>query len=147
MTESDGRSKKALLVALVLVAIAGAGGWFAFNRKTSTPATLLAAPVSRSEPGRAATSAVTPPAAIAPVAATPLSRPSADSANTTRAAKQKPALARESTPKLEADLATPAIPASVDVDAVTRRIEQSTKAKVDSAEKPRIEVKPIFRKP
>ena len=147
MTESDGRSKKALLVAVTLVMILGAGGWFALNRKTSAPATLLAAPVSRSEPGRAATSAVTPPAVSAPVAATPVSRRSADSANTARAAKPKPALARDSMPKLEADLATPAIPASVDVDAVTRRIEQATKAKVDSAAKPRIEVKPIFKRP
>lgn len=147
MTESDGRSKKALLVAVTLVMLVGAGGWLAFSRKSSTPATLLAAPLSRSEPARATTSAVTPPAAIAPVAAAPVSRRSADSANTTRTAKQKPALARSSMPTLEADLATPAIPASVDVDAVTRRIEQSTKAKVDSAEKPRIEVKPIFKKP
>ena len=149
MTESDGRSKKALLVALMLVAIAGAGGWFAFNRKPATPGTLLAAPLSQAEPRRTpATPAVTAPvSSTAPVAAGPVSGRTAESANTTHAAKQKPALARDSMPRLEADLATPAIPASVDVEAVTRRIEQSTKAKVDSAEKPRIEVKPIFKKP
>jgi hypothetical protein len=153
MTEADGRSKKALLVAVVLVMIAGAGGWFAFNRRAATPATLLAAPLSQAERKPVApTSAATPTAAAsagtsAPVAATAAPGRLTDGAGAKSATKQKPALGRDSLPRLEADLAAPTIPASVDVDAVTRGIEQSTKAKVDSAEKPRIDVKPIFKKP
>jgi tetratricopeptide (TPR) repeat protein len=143
MTESDGGSKKALLVALVLVAIAGAGGWFAFIRKAPIPATLLAAPVTQGDPHSAAVPTVT----RAPLAVTPSAVPAPDSAVTRNVAKQKPAVVRDSTPKLERDLAAPAISASVDVDAVTRGIEQATKAKIDSAEKPRLEIKPIFKKP
>lgn len=154
MTESDGRSKKALLVAVVLVMIVGAGGWFAFNRSASSPATLLAAPLAHPEPtaataatGGAPVSATTSAEGRAPIAAPAGAGVHADSANASGAAKQKPAPAHESTPRLEPELATPAIPASVDVDAVTRGIEQSTKAKIDSAGKPRIDVKPIFKKP
>ena len=149
MTEADGRSKKALLFAMLFVVVAGGGGWFALTRKAATPATLLAAPISRAEPRPVAgTSAATASAGPhAPPASTPVSARLPDSATTRTAAKEKPAITRERTPSLEADLAAPTIPASVDVDAVTRGIEQSTKAKVDSAQKPRIDVKPIFKKP
>jgi hypothetical protein len=149
MTEADGRSKKALLFAMILVAIAGGGGWFALTRKAAAPATLLAAPVSRTEPKPATGTSVAMPSAgpRTPLAAAPAAARLPDSATTRTAAKEKPAIARDRTPNLDVDLATPTIPASVDVDAVTRGIEQSTKAKVDSAQKPRIDVKPIFKKP
>ena len=154
MTEGNGRSKKALLVAVVLVLFAGGGGWVAFRQKAAAPATLLAAPISQPAPRPAAptsaqaTSAAPPAAEVrAPIVATPGSGEPPDSAKARTAARQKPTVARDSVPKLEADLAAPTIPASVDVDAVTRAIEQSTKAKIDSAGKPRIDVKPIFKKP
>jgi tetratricopeptide (TPR) repeat protein len=149
MTEADGRSKKALLFAMILVVVAGGSGWFALTRKAATPATLLAAPIARSEPTPAAvtSAAVSSAGPRAPITAAPPPARLPDSAKTSNAAKEKPALTRAGTPRLEVDLATPSIPASVDVDAVTRGIEQSTKAKVDSAQKPPIDVKPIFKKP
>ena len=159
MTERDGGSKKALLVALLLVAIVGGGAWFVFVRKSALPATLLAAPVERAdattaEPARPiaepapvavhpATSSATSSANVAPSG----SPATADSALHRESAKQKSTPARESRATLDADLAAPNIPSSVDVDAVTRGIEQATKAKIDSAEKPRLDIKPIFKKP
>jgi hypothetical protein len=54
----------------------------------------------------------------------------------------------ETRPKNEQALSAPPIPSAVDVDAVTRSIEQSTRAKVDSVQKARIDDKaPIFKKP
>ena len=99
------------------------------------PATLLAAPVSRAEPAPVpGPSATTPSAAArAPIAATPAPARLPDSANAKRAAKQKPAVTREPDPSL--------------VVAVTRGVEQSTKAKLDSAGKPPVDIRPIFRKP
>ena len=161
MTERDGGSKKALLFALVVVAIVGGGAWFAFVRKSATPATLLAAPITSAEtkPAEVSLPAAQPAAVAAPashpagssesaIAASPTgTSAAADSASHRQLAKQKAATTRESSPTVDADLSAPNIPSSVDVDAVTRGIEQSTKAKVDSAAKPRIDVKPIFKKP
>lgn len=161
MTERDGGSKKALLFALVLVAIVGGGAWFAFVRKSAAPATLLAAPITRAEtkPGETSLPAAQPAAVAPPVShpagsaesanAVPASGSSAtpDSSSHRQLAKQKSSVAHEPSATVDADLSAPNIPSSVDVDAVTRGIEQSTKAKVDSAAKPRIDVKPIFKKP
>ena len=160
MTAPRGRSRKGL-VAFVLVIVAGAAAWFAFIRDAGAPGTLLAAPLFSAESKPVAASpavtrspAVTPPISNAgapreDAVAAPPARSSAvaDSAEPTTVAKEKRRVVRDSTTPLEADLAAPTIPSSVEVDAVTRGIEQSTKAKVDSAQKTRIDVKPIFKKP
>ena len=109
----------------------------------------------RSREGSGTQGGTATPAQSAPVAATGTvaqgkspAAASPDSANAKIAASRKAAPARDSTPKLEVNLAAPMIPRSIDVDAVTRGIEQATKAKVDSAQKPRIDDKaPIFKKP
>jgi len=162
MTERDGGSKKALLVALVLVVIAGGGSWFAFVRKS--PLALLAAPVARAEAKSAETSLPVGQAATVAAGAShsglnpenvnasavpPGSHAaSGDSVSHKHLATEKSRVARESSPTtLDVNLSAPTIPSSVDVDAVTRGIEQSTKAKIDSAQKPRIDVKQIFKKP
>jgi len=71
----------------------------------------------------------------------------ADSAGAATTARRQAATA-DSAANLDVNLSAPTIPGSVELDAVTRGIEQSTKAKVDSAQKPRLDVKaPIFKKP
>jgi hypothetical protein len=71
--------------------------------------------------------------------------PSADSTRSRAVAKEKVA---ERTPRTEVNLSAPSIPGNIEVDAVTRGIEQATKAKIDSAQKPRLDDKaPIFKKP
>ena len=160
MTERDGGSKKALLLALVVVAIAGGGAWFTFVRKSPSPATLLAAPVARAEskPAEASRLAEPPASVVAQASGSALNAGSEtppgsrvspiDSVAHKQVAARKSPATRESSPTtLDVDLSAPTIPGSVDVDAVTRGIEQSTKAKIDSAQKPRIDIKPIFKKP
>lgn len=153
MTEKDSSSKKALLVAVVLVMIAGGGGWFAFARKGSTPTVLLAAPLAsrtaepaapRSTPRSSEVHAAAQPANV--IAAAPRNvSASSDSTHSRAIAKEK---APEPKARSEVSLSAPAISGSIEVDAVTRGIEQATKAKIDSAQKPRLDDKaPIFKKP
>jgi len=165
---STGGSKKALLFAVVVAMVVGGGGWFALGRRAAAPAPLLAAPVSQTvarpaethAPPVAATTTASLPTAPLPTAPLPSAASTnavqhapekaaslADTAYQKAAAKPKPAPPREAAPSTEVNLSAPSIPGSVDVDAVTRGIEQATKAKVDSAQKPRIDVKPIFKKP
>jgi hypothetical protein len=161
VTAARGRSKKGLFVAFVLVILAGVGAWVAFMRGAAAPAMLFAAPLfsAESKPVQASPAAPRAPAVAPPssnpgtpkgevVAATPArSSPAADSSERRVLAKEKRPVVHDSSTSLEVNLAAPTIPGSVDVDAVTRGIEQSTKAKVDSAQKTRIDVKPIFKKP
>ena len=173
MTRAKSGSKNGLLVALVLVAIAGAGGWFMLVRAGESPAALLAAPLARTGLSRPVEAPAEVPASLP--APAPAERIAAEPATTTRAVttKEPRAAAPHETPartdtvaatartnvepraaatspasKRDTSLAAPTIPGSAALDAVTRGIEQSTKAKLDSAQKPRIDEKvPIFKRP
>jgi tetratricopeptide (TPR) repeat protein len=154
------RSRKGLVTFLVLIA-AGGGGWFALERAPRA-AMLLAAPLHRTE----AAGAEAPPAAAEPNverSAAPAAAKFADAtSHPTRAEHQSQApasavkdsvapnasLNSESKNKSQPQLSAPSIPTTIGVDAVTRSIEQSTKAKVDSVQRARIDDKaPIFKKP
>ncbi len=174
MAESDGSSKKALLVAVVLVALAGAGGWLLVSGKIGLPARLSAAPAtvagrlrSVAVPTRSTAPLGKPTAiAAAPAAARPLAHPPATSPPAHAASlesraptaatpasggtAQPVAAARTATTSADApiNLSPPAIGSSSEIDAVTRGIEQSISSKLDSAQTARLEPKsPIFRKP
>lgn len=174
MAETDGSSKKALLAAVILVALAGAGGWLLIAGKVVLPVPLSAAPAAvtgrlRSVTvfSRSNTTLGTPPI-VAAAAARPLANPSA----TNRSAHAAPveshapaaparaaagpaqpaatATARTATNSADAliELSPPTIASSSEIDAVTRGIEQSIGAKLDSAQKSRLEPKaPIFKRP
>jgi hypothetical protein len=151
------RSRKGLIFTTVLLAV-GAGGWVALTRGAPRTASLLAAPI-RAE----AAAIVHEPAAAQPARNDSLAPETHSAAGVSTPAlpkaehhstRQSPALRDSSAPKSEAkpkqeeELSAPSIPSPVDVDAVTRSIDQSTKAKVDSVQKPRIDDKaPIFKKP
>lgn len=169
IAEANGSSKKALLVAVLLVAAAGSSGWFILERSGRSPAALLAAPLARAGLSRAAQpvaeSPVQSPAgksvaeptlphhrAATPAAAVAASEPAP--ARTGGGGSIAPARLQSASPttlpaaKPDTILAAPTIPRSPELDAVTRGIEQATKAKLDSAQKPHIDDKaPIFKKP
>lgn len=158
-TRSSGGSGKTLLVVATVVAVAAGGGWFALRGHRSVPAALLAEPVAElTKPAAPLPHSVAPAVehhpnvsegATTAIAAAPTrtATPATDSIKSTAAARHKSAAA-DSAARLEVNLSAPTIPGSVELDAVTRGIEQATKAKVDSAQKPRLDVKaPIFKKP
>ena len=161
-TRSRGGSGKTILVVTMLLAAAAGGAWFVLVRRPS-PATESLAPVAPP----AATSVAPVHHSAAPIveqrsygsesaanaiaanekATTRTPRPADDNADANLPARHK-ATTGDGTANVDVNLSAPAIPGSAELDAVTRGIEQSTKAKVDSAQKPRLDVKaPIFRKP
>ncbi len=174
MAESDGSSKKALLAAVILVALAGAGGWLLIAGKVVLPVPLSAAPAAvagrlrsvtvfsrSSTPLGKPTPIVAAAAATRPLANPPLTNPRAHAAPVESRAPAAPprasggtaqpaAAARTATNSADApiDLSPPTIGSNSEIDAVTRGIEQSIGSKLDSAQKSRLEPKaPIFKKP
>ena len=149
------RSRKGLIIATLLLAVGG-GGWVALTRTAPRTASLLAAPIRAEAAAIVHQPAVEPAALHDSVASaantaadvpTPV-RPRAEHHSTTAARRDSSASKSEAKPRQEEQLLAPSIPNSVDVDAVTRSIDQSTKAKVDSLQKLRIDDKaPIFKKP
>lgn len=152
------RSKKGFVFVVVLLAVGGGGGWVAFTRSTARLEKLIAAPVRHAQSAgaidrvnAAPSSGVQQPAnAPASTGAVPShvakSEPRADS---TRAALRETVAARtEHVTKAEPAIGAPPIPSPIEIDAVTRGIEQATKAKLDSVQKARVDDKaPIFKKP
>jgi len=150
------RSRKGL-VFVTLLAVVGGGGWVALTRAVPHPAALLGAPLRRAEAGivREAVTAERQPVTAVPQATARVSDAAVPSPKLVHRVQTPVALPRDSSaaksetrPKNEQALSAPPIPSAVDVDAVTRSIEQSTRAKVDSVQKARIDDKaPIFKKP
>ena len=173
MAETDGSSKKALLAAVILVALAGAGGWLLIAGKIALPVPLnpvpaavagrlrsvtvfsrLSKPLGTPTPIVAAAAArplASPPATHLPAHAAPVeSRAPAAPARASGGTAQPAAAARTAPNSADApiDLSPPAIGSSSEIDAVTRGIEQSIGSQLDSAQKSRLEPKaPIFKKP
>ena len=105
-----------------------------------------------SAPRHEATNAVARSAVSSPSATSSQSRSAAfaDTAarTTSRAASAKPKLAADSLVTPDVDLAVPPAPGSAALDSLTRGIEQSTQAKIDSLQKARGDTKaPIVKKP
>ena len=176
MSESDGSSKKALLVAVVLVAIAGAGGWFALGRKLPLAVQPLAAAFTHvtnvagatfqhsrpvASPGPATPASSSPAAPVPPPtnanrsgsrSAAPVTAERAQVKRVQSAtdSAQRAERIQTATPaeSISVNLSPPSIDGNSEIDAVTRGIEQSTTSKLDSAQKARLEPKaPIFKKP
>ena len=174
MAESDGSSKKALLAAVILVALVGAGGWCVVSGKIVLPGRLSAAPAAvagtlrsvtvfgRSNKSAAQATPIVEAAAVArplvnsprtnaPAHAAPVvSRAPAAPSRVSVGSDQPATVVHAATKSANAplDVSPPAIRSSSEVDAVTRGIEQSIDSKLDSAQKSRLEATaPIFKKP
>lgn len=153
------RRSKAPALFFVLVVAGVAGGWYALNGKTAVAAALLEPvlstqerprrlpPVIRTEPievlkvDSSRTSGGSDSSRTMHVSPVPSSRSQLerDSAARARALDESPE---------DAELNAPTISSVVAIDSVTLGIERSTKSKLDSAQKPRIDIRtPIFRKP
>jgi tetratricopeptide (TPR) repeat protein len=151
------RSRKGLVFGTLLLAVGG-GGWVALTRAAPQTASRIAAPL-RAEAAaivhEPAPAAVTRTDSIAPASpsvgevGTPAApKPEHHSTSPAPASRDSSVPKTVAKPKQDEQLSAPSIPAPIDVDAVTRSIDQSTKAKVDSVQKLRIEDKaPIFKKP
>jgi hypothetical protein len=87
----------------------------------------------------------------APPPVAPAARTSAPRVHITEPAPETAARASaagDSATTPDPDLTAPSIQGIAAIDSVTLRVEQSTKSKIDSAQRARIELKtPIFKKP
>ncbi|MFL5562254.1 MAG: tetratricopeptide repeat protein [Gemmatimonadaceae bacterium] len=152
------RSRKGFVFVILLLAVGGGGGWVAFTRNTARLETLLAAPLRHTQAAdgidhadvapansiQQAASVAAPAEPLAPHVAKP--EPRADSTSAQR--RETVAAKTEHPTRREPAIAAPPVASSIEIDAVTRGIEQSTKAKLDSVQKARIDDKaPLFKKP
>lgn len=135
-----GSSKRLVLFGAVLILLAAAA-WAARGRLGASPAPLGA----RTEQSRTSTPKRLPtvPSAQAKTIARPGGTPAPIVMATTDSTRRT---TRSEDARLQLK-SVPAVGDASDIDVVTSNVEQSTKSKVESAQRPRIDTKPLFKKP